>query len=73
MNNERLTIALEPPETPTSREAGVGNVEFGKGYREDLAQAENSVDVVISSSDPGGGQPCHVCRRPRVVRRPPTG
>jgi len=55
MNNERLTIALEPPETPTSREAGVGNVEFGKGYLEDLAQAENSVDVVISSSDPGGG------------------
>ena len=28
MNNERLTIALEPPETPTSREAGVENLEF---------------------------------------------
>ena len=28
MNNERLTIALEPPETPTSREVGVENLEF---------------------------------------------
>jgi arsenite methyltransferase len=44
MTDEMLELARV-----NAREAGVGNVEFVKGYIEDIPLADGSVDVVISN------------------------